>query len=91
MNKASFPLKLPLSLKKEAQRLANEDGVSLSHWIAVAVAQKIGSVESAAEFFRRRSAGADPEVFQRILRSMPDTPPEEWDRIPEDLKHQSTS
>jgi hypothetical protein len=29
MSKATYPLKLPLSIKKAAQRLAKEDGVSL--------------------------------------------------------------
>jgi hypothetical protein len=36
-------------------RLAKEDGVSLDQWIAAAVAQKIGAVETAADFFRRRA------------------------------------
>jgi hypothetical protein len=41
MSKATYPLKLPLSVKKAAQRLAKEDGVSLNQWIAVAVAEKV--------------------------------------------------
>ena len=40
MSKSTYPLKLPLSIKKAAQRLAKEDGVSLNQWIAVAVAEK---------------------------------------------------
>jgi hypothetical protein len=42
MSKATYPLKLPVSIKKAAQRLAKEDGVSLNQWIASAVAQKVG-------------------------------------------------
>ena len=48
MSKATYPLKLPVSLKKEAARLAKQDGVSLNQWIATAVAQKIGVVETTA-------------------------------------------
>jgi hypothetical protein len=48
MSKASYPLKLPLSIKRAAQRLAKEDGVPLNQWIAVAVAEKVGVVETAA-------------------------------------------
>jgi predicted HicB family RNase H-like nuclease len=44
MSKATYPLKLPLSIKKAAQRLAKEDGVSLNQWIAAAVAEKVGVV-----------------------------------------------
>ena len=50
MSKATYPLKLPLSIKKPAQRLAKEDGVSLNQWIAVAVAEKVGVVETADPF-----------------------------------------
>ncbi|MEP6869790.1 MAG: toxin-antitoxin system HicB family antitoxin, partial [Novosphingobium sp.] len=48
MIKASYPLKLPASIKAAAARLAKEDGVSLNQWISVAIAQKIGVVETAA-------------------------------------------
>jgi hypothetical protein len=51
MSKATYPLKLPASIKAAAVRLAKEDGVSLNQWIATAVAQKIGVVETAATFF----------------------------------------
>jgi predicted HicB family RNase H-like nuclease len=51
MSKATYPLKLPLSIKKAAQRLAKEDGVSLNQWISVAVAEKVGVVETADQFF----------------------------------------
>ena len=58
MTKASYPLKLPVSVKEAATRLAKEDGVSLNQWITVAIAQKIGAVETAAEFFTRRAGKA---------------------------------
>jgi HicB family len=60
MNKASYPLKLPMSLKAAAQRLAKEDGVSLNQWIAVSIAQKIGVVETAADFLKQRAGNARP-------------------------------
>ena len=53
-----YPLQLPASLKDAAIRLAREDGVSLNQWIVVAVAQKIGAVETAETFTRKRVAGA---------------------------------
>ena len=47
MSKATYPLKLPISIKTAATRLAKEDGVSLNQWIASAVAQKVGVAETA--------------------------------------------
>lgn len=67
MSKASYPLKLPVSVKEAARRLAKEDGVSLNQWISVAVAQKIGAVETAAEFLKRRAGKARPEDLLPFL------------------------
>jgi len=81
MSKATYPLKLPLSIKKAAQRLAQEDGVSLNQWIAAAVAEKVGAVETAAAFFQRRAGKATGAGLMRFLRQAPNVPPE-----PEDMK-----
>ena len=72
MSKATYPLKLPLSIKKAAQRLAKEDGVSLNQWIAVAVAEKVGVVEETApDFFKKRAAKATGEGLMKFLRTAP--------------------
>lgn len=82
MSKATYPLKLPLSIKQAATRLAKEDGVSLNQWIASAVAQKVGAVESAAEFLSRRAGAATGDGFKTFLARVPDLPPvagDEWE------------
>ena len=66
MSKATYPLKLPLSVKRAAQRLAKEDGVSLNQWIAAAVAEKVGVVETAAEFFKKRAGNATGAGLMRF-------------------------
>ena len=81
MSKATYPLKLPLSIKKAAQRLAKEDGVSLNQWIAVAVAEKVGVVETAAEFFNKRARGATGCGLMKFLRTAPKVSPELEDKI----------
>ena len=83
MSKATYPLKLPASIKAAAARLAKEDGVSLNQWIAAAVAQKVGAVETAAEFFKRRASGHSGDSLARILDKVPDRPAEEGDELPE--------
>lgn len=76
MSKATYPLKLPTSIKTAAARLAKEDGVSLNQWIATAVAQKVGAVETAAEFFARRARGGSGESLGRILDKVPGRAPD---------------
>ncbi|MFZ0803191.1 MAG: toxin-antitoxin system HicB family antitoxin [Terriglobales bacterium] len=81
MSRATYPLKLPTSIKKAAQRLAKEDGVSLNQWIASAVAQKVGVVETAAEFFRAKAGKATGSALMKFLRSAPKTAPEPNDTV----------
>jgi hypothetical protein len=81
MSKSTYPLKLPLSVKRAAQRLAQEDGVSLNQWIAAAVAEKVGAVESAAEFFRKRAGKATGKGLASFLRKAPRVAPEAEDRL----------
>jgi hypothetical protein len=66
-NKAAYALKLPRSVKNAAQRLAAEDGVSLNQFIAVAVAEKIGALESAEVFLKQRAGKAKPADMKSIL------------------------
>jgi hypothetical protein len=81
MSKATYPLKLPLSIKKAAQRLAKEDGVSLNQWISVAVAEKVGVVETAAGFFKKRAGNATGARLMKFLRAAPNVAPEPEDAL----------
>lgn len=83
MSRSTYPLKLPTSIKTAAARLAKEDGVSLNQWIAAAVAQKVGAVETAAGFFKRRAAGRSLDELDEILNRVPDRPAEPGDELPE--------
>ncbi len=82
MSKATYPLKLPASIKTAAARLAKQDGVSLNQWIAAAVAQKVGAVETAAAFFRRRADGRAPDALTDVLTRVPDRPAAPGDEHP---------
>lgn len=85
MSKATYPLKLPASIEAAAARLAKEDGVSLNRWIASAVAQKVGAVETAADFFCARAGDARPADLHAILALVPDRPADPGDELPPGL------
>ncbi len=51
---AIHSVQLPISISNAAEHLAEEDGVSLNDLIASAVAQKVGAVETAANFAQAR-------------------------------------
>jgi predicted HicB family RNase H-like nuclease len=48
MIKSPFTLRLPLSLKSAAMRLAKQEGVSLNQWIVSAVTEKIAARNAGA-------------------------------------------
>ncbi|HTW56596.1 MAG TPA: hypothetical protein VMD99_00555 [Terriglobales bacterium] len=81
MSRATYPLKLPVSIKKAAERLAKEDGVSLNQWIASAVAQKVGVVETAADFFKKRAQKATGSGMMKFLRNAPNVVPKPDDTV----------
>ena len=83
--RTAYPLKMSASLKRAAARLATEDGVSLNHWINMAVAQKVGAVET-AEHFRRRWGEVLPGDLRAVLDKRPDNPPWAGDELPDELK-----
>jgi len=49
------------------ERLARADGVSINHFVATAVAEKLAAMNTAA-FFAGRRDQADFEAFDRIMR-----------------------
>ena len=44
----SFPLRLSPTTRQQANDLAQAEGISLNHFICIAVAEKIGRMEQAA-------------------------------------------
>ncbi|CAN5532070.1 hypothetical protein BH23ACI1_BH23ACI1_32500 [soil metagenome] len=80
MIKAAYPLKLPASVKAAAARLAKADGVSLNQFIAVAVAEKVGVLETAQAFLDRRAGKATPRDLLKFLRKAGNEEPSDADR-----------
>lgn len=81
MSKATYPLKLPASVKQAAERLARRDGVSLNQWIAAAVAEKVGVMQTAETFFAERGQSGSADDLLAILAKVRDVEPAEQDRI----------
>jgi hypothetical protein len=44
----TFPLRLPLSMRDAAGEIAHKEGISLNHFISLAVTEKITRLEQAA-------------------------------------------
>jgi predicted HicB family RNase H-like nuclease len=40
-NRSTFPLRLPASLREQIAELAKRDGISVNHFIAIALTEKV--------------------------------------------------
>lgn len=51
----TYPLRLPRSLKEAVERISREDGASINQFLAMAVAEKVSALETAAYFADRKA------------------------------------
>ena len=75
MSEATYLLELPASIKKAAGEFAAREGVSLSQFIAAAVAEKVGRLRTAREFLRGCMDTMKPKDLLEYLRRAPETAP----------------
>lgn len=80
----TYPLRLPASIKREAERLAAEDGASFNQFVASAVAEKVGVMRTAA-YFEERRRRADWAGFDRLMARPGGEGPRLDDELPTDL------
>ncbi|MFV3127315.1 pilus assembly protein HicB [Niveispirillum sp. KHB5.9] len=78
---STYPLRLPASVKAEAERVAAEDGTSLNQFVATAVAEKLAALRTAAFFTERRGHG-DRDAFRALLTRQGGQPPQSGDELP---------
>ena len=78
---SNYPLRLPVSIKAEAERLAAADGTSLNQFVASAVAEKVAALRTASYFAERRGR-ADWVAFDRLMARSGGEPPRPGDELP---------
>ena len=64
---ATFPLRLPVSLKSAIEKLAAEDGTSINQFLVMAAAEKVASIRTAEQFFAERAGRGDVNAAVRFL------------------------
>src|ERR671918_704766 len=80
MSKSTYLLRPPTSVKTAAARLAKAEGVSLNQFIASAVAEKVGVIETARQFLEQRAGDAKPKDLLKYLRKAGPERPVESER-----------
>ena len=80
---STYPLRLPVSIKAEAEKLARAEGTSLNQFVASAVAEKVAVLRTASYFAERRRR-ADWAAFDRLMGRSGGVPPRPGDEMPEE-------
>lgn len=73
---------IPEPVLKQAQQLAEREGIPLAQLISLAVTQTVG-VWSNESYVALRAKRAGREKFLEALKEVPDVEPVEYDRLPE--------
>lgn len=79
---STYPLRLPVSIKSEAEKLAASEGTSLNQFVATAVAEKVAALRTAS-YFAERGGLADWAAFDRLMARPGGEPPRTGDELPE--------
>jgi hypothetical protein len=79
---AAYALRLPASMKAEAEKIAAEDGTSLNQFVASAVAEKVSALRT-ARYFAEKKGQTDWSAFDQIMRREGGAPPDADDEIPD--------
>jgi hypothetical protein len=82
---SAYALRLPASMKAEAEKLAAEDGTSLNQFVATAVAEKVSALRT-ARYFTEKKGRADWAAFDQIMRREGGEPTQPGDEIPESYR-----
>ncbi len=63
---SNYALRLTVSLKRELEKVARDDGTSLNLLIVTAVAEKLSALRT-ADFFQERRARADLDAALAVM------------------------
>lgn len=77
---SSLSLRLPDSLHRQIKEFAEKEGVSINHFISVAVAEKMSALSTEVYLNERAKRGSKRKLNQ-LLTKVPEVEPEERDRI----------
>jgi hypothetical protein len=72
---------LPESLYRKVAELSRNDGISIEQFIATATAEKMSALLT-EDYLRKEARQGSRSEFERILKKVPDAPPEAGDELP---------
>jgi len=77
---STMSIRLPESMHKQLKDIAQREGVSMNHFVTLAVAEKLSALFTEGYLTKRAHRGSR-EKFGAVLAKAPDVEPEDYDRL----------
>ena len=77
---STLSLRIPKSLHEQIRQLAKREGISINQFVASAAAEKMSALLT-EEYIEARAKRASLKKFRNVLKKVPDSEPEDYDRI----------
>ena len=77
---STLSIRLPESLHKRLKEMAQKEGVSMNQFITLAVSEKVSTLMT-VDYLKERGRRGDREIYKKLLEKVPDTEPEEFDKL----------
>jgi hypothetical protein len=77
---SALSLRIPKSLHEQIKQWAKRDGISINQFVASAAAEKMSALLT-EEYIEARAKRASLKKFQKVLKKVPDSEPEDYGRI----------
>ena len=76
----SITINLDESLKKALKEIEKKENISIQEFIASAIREKI-DIFMSSDYISNRAKGASKEKFEQAMLTIPETEPDEFDRL----------
>ena len=77
---STMSLTLPQSLQAQVEALAQQEGISVTEFITLAVAEKLATLAT-ADYLTERAKRWSRDKLLAVLAKAPDVEPEEYDKL----------
>jgi predicted DNA-binding ribbon-helix-helix protein len=77
---STLSVRFPESLHKRLKEMADKEGVSINQLITLAVSEKVSTLLT-IDYLKQRAQKVDRKTFDELLEKVPDTEPEEFDKL----------
>ena len=77
---STLPLTLPQSLQEQVEILVQKEGISVSEFITLAVAEKLATLAT-ADYLAEQAKRGSRDKLLAVLAKAPDVEPEAYDKL----------